>query len=99
MKGFLNAISSMPVMLGGDPARPGRVSKHARHPMQRILAQPLSGPGSVDADRRAEGLADRTVEEEVGDCVEAGWLAVDDYQGCAVVFRQFREGGRGINHQ
>jgi hypothetical protein len=55
--------------------------------------------GSVDADRRAEGLADRSVEDEVGDWVEAGWLAVYDYQCCAVVFRQFREGGGGINHQ
>ena len=55
--------------------------------------------GSVDADRSAEGLADRSVEDEVGDWAEAGWLAIYDYQCCAVVFRQFREGGGGINHQ
>jgi len=55
--------------------------------------------GSVDADGGAEGLADRTVQDEVGDCVEAGWLAVDDHQGRAVVFRQFRKGGCGINDQ
>jgi hypothetical protein len=65
-------------------------------PMQRILVHLA---GSVDADRCAESLADRTVEHEVGDCVEAGWLAVDDYQGRAVVFRQFREGGGGIDDQ
>jgi hypothetical protein len=28
-------------MLRNDPAQPGRISKHALHPMQRILAQPL----------------------------------------------------------
>src|SRR5271169_1073727 len=55
--------------------------------------------GSVDADCRAEGFADRTIEHEVGDCVQAGWLAVYDGEGRAVVFRQFREGGRGINDQ
>src|SRR5712672_3361013 len=27
-------------MLRSGPAQPGRASKHARHPMQRILAQP-----------------------------------------------------------
>jgi hypothetical protein len=29
-------------MLRSDPAPPGRVSKHAGRPMQRILAQPVS---------------------------------------------------------
>jgi len=28
------------VMLRSDPAQPGRVSKHAAHPLQPILAQP-----------------------------------------------------------
>jgi hypothetical protein len=28
-------------MLRSTPAQPGSVSKHAQHPMQRILAQPL----------------------------------------------------------
>jgi hypothetical protein len=63
------------------------------------LGKRITVAGSVDADRRAEGLADRSVEDEVGDWVEAGWLAVYDYQCCAVVFRQFRERGGGINHQ
>jgi hypothetical protein len=29
-------------MLRSTPAQPGSVSKHAQHPMQRILVQPLS---------------------------------------------------------
>jgi len=70
--------------------------------MQRIFAAPSDLPevrGSIDADRCAEGVADRTVEHEIGDRVEAGRLAVDDYQDGAVVFCHFREGGGGINHQ
>ena len=56
-------------------------------------------PYSIDADCGAEGFADRAVEDEVGDPVEAGWLAVDDNQGRAVVFGEFREAGRGVDHQ
>src|SRR5580704_5734144 len=39
---FLNSIINMSSMPRSDPTQPGRVSKHARNPMQRILAQPRS---------------------------------------------------------
>jgi hypothetical protein len=39
MSHFLKASQHV-VMLRGGLAQPGRASKHARHPMQRILAQP-----------------------------------------------------------
>src|SRR6202008_1644058 len=42
--------------------------------------KPIAVVGSVDAARRAEGLADRSVEDEVGDWVDASWLAVSENQ-------------------
>src|SRR5260370_31909940 len=40
---FLNGMRNY-LMLKGNPAQPGRVSKHARYPMQRILAATLLPP-------------------------------------------------------
>jgi len=41
MRLLLNAINKYHLMLRSDPARPGRVSKHAPYSVRRILAQPL----------------------------------------------------------
>src|SRR5438094_4442958 len=49
--------------------------------------------GSVNADRGTQGLANPPVEDEVGDRVEAGRLAVYDREGRAVALRELRESG------
>src|SRR5215831_8705816 len=54
---------------------------------------------SADAYRGAEGFADRAIEHEVGDAVEARRLAVDDDEGGAIVFGEFREAGSRVDHQ
>ena len=75
------------------PPRAGLVLVFIRHD-----AAPC-GSGSVDADRGAEGFADRPVQHEVGDRVEAGRLAVDDDQGGAVAIGELRKTGRRIDDE
>ena len=53
----------------------------------------------IDAYRGAEGFADRPIEDEVGDAVETRRLAIDDDEGGAIVFGEFRETGRRVDHQ
>lgn len=59
-------------------------------------AQPRA---SVDADRLAEHGADLPVDDQVGDRVEVGRLAVDDREAGAVLPGQRRKSGRRVDHQ
>ena len=63
------------------------------------LSEEGRGASSVDADGCAEGFADRPVQHEVGDRVEARRLAVDDDQGGAVALGELRKGGRRIDDE
>src|SRR5436190_24301669 len=50
---FFLMPSKTSLMLRSDAAQPGRVSKHARRPMQRILAQPLRFSAPTRAPSRS----------------------------------------------
>src|SRR5271165_4464805 len=66
---------------------------------KELIARRTGEVGSVDADYCPQGFADRPVEYEIGDRVEAGRLAVDDDQCGTVALGQFREPGRRIDDE
>lgn len=53
--------------------------EQVEHPRNRSETNGSVAESSVDADRVAEGFANRAVENEVGNRVETGRLAVDDH--------------------
>jgi hypothetical protein len=59
----------------------------------------LSQKASIHADRGAEGVADRSVEHEIGDRIEAGRLAIDDHQDGAVALGELRKSGGRVHDQ
>jgi len=85
--------ASMPALYGRAPPR----ADHGASTERQILY--TRKDSSVDADRCAQGFADRPVQDEVGDRVEAGRLAVDDNQGGAVAIGELRKAGRRIDDE
>jgi hypothetical protein len=75
--------------------------------VRRSLCQPIDPrAGSLmrearllDAGGRTKGFADSTVQDEIGDRIERGGLAVDDDEGGAIALGQFGKARGGIDDE
>ena len=96
MRSYIIFLDRMIGEFAGMPA-----TGHPRSQREQTDSKPglFARCSSVDADRGTQGLPNRPVEDEVGDRVESGRLAVYDRESRTVALREFREGGGRIDDQ